>query len=300
MRNSFAITLAALSLTGAMVCPTRHAGAAEVEECTVLADGPIAVTQQLTSFQVVFGKDAISWNEEDYRRLINLARFCDGAKLKTGDVSADVWVTSIHAAREMVLPIALMASEVAAFANSRRLEQAVLPDCRKILSFSIDDDAGSDTSKAVFGVDFIEMSDADAMSVGEYLGVCRQLLKEWSAVSLYVEGLPSQTIDGQLQSVTSRLAFVREARRMWLLKRKEGNIEVVRDGMAIPSTLASDSTRELVGFYDEWRDRFRTDRVLIQKVVNMAEKIRQEPHREIDGLFVDAVMERLNEGIFRR
>ena len=268
--------------------------------CKPLFDeGGWVIRNRLFAFERVFGKKALSWTNEDYDKVITLARACHGIKVGETFIDGNNWVAMINAARERVLPISQIAKQVEEFGHTLGVKAIVLPPCWSFLDYRYDAYEQSDSSESFFGVSFMAMSDEDLAKSVLYVNQCLAYLPDYALSS---RGMRIADTTRILNQIMDR-ALIIQKRRQDYAASSPGPDDLVIEigGVRILPTFTAPETREMLLRYNKaasQRRRFTPE--TLSMLVRLSDKVLERNGSAYDKAYAEAVKAKVQEEIFRR
>lgn len=265
----------------------------------LLAQPPWMVKNKLFAFEVVFGKKAIDWTDEDYRALALKARDCHGVRKGKYRIEATEWYTQISAAREKLLPLVEISKAVAKFGEQLAPEEIVFPECPAVLEWKLDAYSQEDGSRRMFGKSFVAMGEGDLDRAIKYVNQCLAFLPDYAFIAKAWR--PEVTVEF-VNKVMDRALVVQKRRKDWATwDRKETDIVVEQEGVVIPPTMASLEAREMILRYNKASAQMRRfSPETIARLVQLSDGVLSGNRTLYDKLYGEAVRNRVQEEIFRR
>jgi len=253
----------------------------------------------------VFGKRSHLWTREDYAKVADLARYCDGVQARDGrSVDARDWQDMLAGAAAHLQRLNELAAQVEGFAKTLRPEQITLPPCQALVDYSQSEDGGEDSSAEVFGRSFLAMSDHDLDVSVRYVNQCLVFLPKFSFnVKSWGEG----DTKAHVNRIIDAALLVLKRRQDWAQwERKDTDIVVMHDGGVVPPTMTIPLTRELIVRYNKaaaLKRRFTPETISV--LMRNAEEILEQYGNAstvtiFDKLYAEEVKRRVQEDIFRR
>ena len=195
--------------------------------CSPLFIEPVAkVRQKMLAYDTVFGKPAIRWDETDYLQLIGLAAACNGIKRDGFVIDGNNWKATIEGVRNIVLPVALLATEVDKFAAKLPLENINLPACWRLLDFTFEYYDMTDKSKEMFGRSFMQMSDNDLDSAVKYTNECQLFLPDLAKAS---KGWREIETRDKLDKIMDKILTIKQRRLPRQRQQQQSRLDLVFD-----------------------------------------------------------------------
>lgn len=265
-------------------------------QCEVIGrNEPWRVRESLMSFaDNVFGKPAIEWQPQDFDKIIGIAASCHGYSSGPFSVLANEWRNQINQARAAVVPVSDAARIAKHEVAKIKVQDISLPPCDKLLSWQKDPAAFTDSSKAIFGKNFLLMNDQDVQSSIDFATACVSYLPAF-AKGKY--GISPQATERLVQSMIDT-AYQTAKRRSEAKPPKPTDVQVTINGMSVPSTLAGTRTRKLVDKYNAVAARGTIATDVISDLSREADAILSDTKSKVDAEFAQAVKQRLRQEIF--
>lgn len=269
--------------------------------CSPLFTEPVAIVRQkLLAYETVFGKPAIRWDESDYLQLIGLAAACNGIKKDGFVIDANNWRATIEGVRNVVLPVAILATEVDKYAAKLPLEEINLPACRRFLDFTFEYYDMTDKSMEMFGRSFMQMSDSDLDSAVKYTNQCQLFLPDVAKAS---KGWREIETRNKLDRIMDKILTIKQRRADWHTWTHRDSDLVMKDpdGAIVPPTMTSALTREMILRYNRaasLQRRFTPETISV--LIKLADDAELKNKNAYDMLYIAEVRKRVQEEIFRR
>lgn len=271
-----------------------------VEACEPLFEqGGWVVRNKLFAFERVFGKRALTWTNEDFDKVITLARACHGIRKGETFIDGNNWTSMINAARERVLPISHIAKQVDDFGKKLGVREITLPPCWSFLEYSYDAYAQSDSSASYFGKSFMAMNDEDLEKSILYVNQCLAFLPDYALSS---RGIRVADTTRLLNQIMDRALIIQKRRQDYANSPKgEEDLVIDIEGVRIYPTFTAPETREMLLRYNKaanQKRRFTPETVGV--LVRLSDRVLEKNSSAYDKAYAEAVKAKVQEEIFRR
>lgn len=281
--------------------PAAAAASDQWSSCAAVAMDPQVVATQLENWDTVFGKPAIEWTEEDYKQLLDLAYACNGAFTADGVVvDGKLWYDAISKAEEEVFPVAGVHQEIMRRAAQAGADQITYPACAALVTYIQDDIAMTDGSKALFGVDYMAMTDADLQRAIDHINNCTAFLPDFASDHLGVTKRETNTLLNQMMTKALYIQAHRNEWKYWRGK-KPTDLIVKIDGVEILPTFTSAKTRAMVQRFNRaasFPGGFSLE--TISALVQIADDILNDSPTAYDADYANEVKRLVQKDIFDR
>lgn len=299
-------TIIALGLVTAVsrlaAAQTSMSPQAEMRACEVLAANQSwSIRTQLSTFQSdVLGRNALEWRAEDFDRILNAAKACDGyqSRKSSQTVWNKDWEDQITQARNYVMPVVEGFSQAIRHATETPRTVMRVPSCQKLLDWRFEPKSFASNAGEIFGGALFEMSAKDLRAASNFASDCA------NALAVYAIGkfqIPQERTFGITSRMVEVLNAVGDAREDYDKEPKRSTDVVAKiDGFAIPPRLAHERMQMVIRRFNQMN--IRGGGMSTEGTAELEQGIAAVMNRSdisaVDQAFADAIRSRIYGDIF--
>ena len=274
----------------------------EMRACEVLAANQSwSIRTQLSTFQSdVLGRNTLDWRGEDFDRILNAAKACDGYQSRKNGQTVwnKDWEDQITQARNYVMPVVEGFSQAAKHATETPRTLMRVPACPKLLDWRFEPKSFASNAAEVFGGALFEMSAKDLRAASNFASDCANALAVYAIGKFQIPQERTFSITSRLVEVMNAVADAREDYD----KEPKRQTDVVAkiDGFSLPPRLAHERMQMVIRRFNQMN--IRGGGMSADGIAELEQGIAAVMNRSdisaVDQAFADAIRSRINSDIF--
>jgi hypothetical protein len=301
-KTSFLVLVASAILAGTSSAQTGMTPQAEMRACEVLAANQSwSIRTQLSTFQSdVLGRNTLEWRADDFDRILNAAKACDGYQSRKNGLTVwnKDWEDQITQARNYVMPVVEGFSQAVKHAAETPRTVMRVPACPKLLDWRFEPKSFSSNAAEIFGGALFELSAKDLRAASNFASDCANSLAVYAIGKFQIPQERTFGITSRLVEVVNAVADARDD----FDKEPKRPTDVVAkiEGFAVPPRLAHERMQMVIRRFNQLN--IRGGGMSAEGISELEQGIAAVMNRSdisaVDQAFADAIRARINSDIF--